>query len=122
VHYVQTSVENEVSIPMLRAREESRLLSAQLDNYVVVDVDGKDVRYSVRAVGALSTDKFSPERYRTIVEYDKQSVGRKLMRRWNTSSKLFTGMVQVSAAAFAAGALAVLSYLLVRRIFTGRRS
>lgn len=122
VHYLQTSIENEVSIPMLRGREESRLLSAQLDNYVVVDVEGPEVRYSVRAVGALSTGKFSPARYRDVHTYDRQSLGRKLMRRWSTSNRLLTGVLQLAAASFAAGVLCVVSYLLARRLFTRRRS
>lgn len=104
VHYLQTSIENKVSTQMLRGREASRLLSAQLDNYVVVDIDGMDVRYSVRAIGALSTGKFSPQRYREVVEYDQDSYGAKLMRRWSTPDRLRTGVMQVSALFFAFGA------------------
>jgi hypothetical protein len=122
VHYLQTSVENKVSMPMLRGREASRMLSSQFDNYLVVDVDGPEVRYSVRAVGALSTGKFSPARYRDVFEYDKDTYGRKLLRRWSTSDRLVVGLLQLSALAFAAGALSVITYVFVRRFFTRRRS
>lgn len=116
VHYLQTSLENSVSNEMLRGREASRMLSAQLDNYLVVDVDGSDVRYSVRAVGALSTGKFSPKHYREIYEYDKDTYGRKLLRRWSTPSRLVVGLLEVSGLAFLAGIFSVLVVLLLRRL------
>ncbi len=117
VHYLQTSIENQVSTEMLRGREASRLLSTQLDNYMVVDVDGANVRYSVRAVGALTTGKFSPQRYREINEFDKHTYGRKLLSRWNTPDRLIVGLLQVFGLAFLAGAVSVLVLLLLRRLF-----
>ncbi len=117
VHYLQTSVENQVSTEMLRGREASRLLSTQLDNYLVVDVDGANVRYNVRTVGALTTGKFSPQHYREINEFDKHTYGRKLLRRWNTPDRLILGLLQVSGLAFLAGGLSVLALLLFRRLF-----
>jgi len=118
VHYLQTSIENRVSLEIQRGRESSRMLSSQLDNYVVVDVDGADVRYSVRTVGALTTDKFSPDHYRTIFEYDKDTYGRKLLKRWSTPERLILGLAEVSGLAFAVGALSVLAILLLRRLFS----
>lgn len=116
VHYFQTSVENRVSLEMLRGREASRMLSTQLDTYVVVDIDGADVRYSVRAVGAMSSGKFTPAHYREVHEYDKHSYGRKLLQRWSTPGRLVKGLLQVSALAFACGALSVLGILVLRRM------
>ena len=118
VHYLQTSIENQVSTEMLRGREASRLLSAQLDNYLVVDVDGENVRYSVRAVAALSTGKFSPQHYREINEYDKGTYPRKLSTRWSTPGRLIAGLAQVSAVAFLAGVFSVLGFILLRRLFS----
>jgi hypothetical protein len=122
IHYLQTSIENRVSLEMLRGREASRMLSSQFDNYIVVDIDGAQVNYSVRAIGALSTDKFSPAHYREVHEYDKDSYGRKLLRRWSTPERLIGGLLQVSLAAFAAGALFVLGVVLLRKLFAGRRA
>lgn len=108
VHYFQTSVENRVSLEMLRGREASRMLSSQLDTYVVVDVEGAQVHYSVRAVGAMSSGKFSPAHYREVHEYDKGSVGRKLLLRWSTPERLMRGLLQLSALAFLGGVLVML--------------
>ena len=122
VHYFQTSVENHVSTEMLRGREPSRMLSSQFDNYMVVDVDGADVRYSVRAVGAWTSGKFSPDHYREIFEYDKDTYGRKLLKRWSTPDRLISGLAQISALAFAVGALSVLTLLLLRRLFSRNKA
>lgn len=108
VHYLQTSVENEVGLEMLRLREESRLLSAQLDNFVLVTVSGPeaaDVRYEVRTVAALSSDKFSPRRYRDVHEHDKWSLGWRLKRKLGTSEQLLHGLGLVAGGAFLAGVL-----------------
>ena len=121
-HYWQTSIENRVSLEMLRGREASRMLSSQLDTYVVVDIKGSDVRYNVRTVGAMTTDKFTPQHYREVHEYDKDTYGRKLLRRWSTPDRLVSGLLQVSALAFAAGAVCVLGFFLLRRVFAGRKS
>ncbi|MEO6710797.1 MAG: hypothetical protein ABIP42_14555, partial [Planctomycetota bacterium] len=118
VHYLQTSIENRVSLEIQRGRESSRMLSSQLDNYLVVDIEGVDVRYSVRTVGALTTDKFSPDHYRTIFEYDKDTYGRKLLKRWSTPERLVLGLAEVSGLAFAVGVLSVLAILLLRRLFS----
>jgi len=122
VHYYQTSIENRVGTEILRRSEASRLLSAQLDTYLVVDVDGADVRTSVRTVGAASTGKFSPAHYREIYEYDKDTYGRKLSKRWKTPGLLIAGLLQVSAVAFAAGALSVITFALVRRWLARKRA
>ena len=116
VHYLQTSIENRVSTEMLRGRESSRVLSAQLDNYLVVDIDGANVRYDVRTVGALSTGKFSPEHHRDVYEYDKDSYGRKLLRRFGTPRRLIVGLAQASGVAFLCGAFSVLLVIVLRRL------
>ncbi len=118
VHYLQTSLENHISTEMLRGRESERLISAQFDNYVVVDVEGTDVRYNVRAVGAMSMGKFSPARYREINEYDKDSYARKLLRRWSTPDRMMVGLAQVAALAFLAGMLSVIAFFVLRRWFS----
>lgn len=106
IHYVQSSVEfTEPPIPMLRNRESSRAISAQLDNFVLVTVDGERVDYEVRTLGALTTGRFTPELYRKVNEYDQGSIARKLASRWHTPSKLLRGVLLVAGGAFAAGLL-----------------
>jgi hypothetical protein len=103
---------------MLRMREPSRILSSQLDNWVLVTLDGADVRVEVRTVGALETDKFSPQRYRDVHEHDKGTFKRRLYRKigWDPD-RLFAGVLKVAAAAGAGGLVAglVVGLLLGRR-------
>ena len=94
------------------------MISAQFDNFLVVDVEGTDVRYNVRTVGAMSMGKFSPARYREIHEYDKDTSGRKLLRRWSTADRLTVGLAEVATLAFLAGMLSPSAFLLVRRWFS----
>jgi hypothetical protein len=73
VDYVRTAIEDKYSvdrgdhaIDALRSSEEDRTLAGQFDNWVHVTVDGADVAIDVRNVGALSSGKFSPDRYRAV--------------------------------------------------------
>ena len=72
--------------------------------------------------GAITTGKFSPEHYREIHEYDKDSYGRKLLKRWSTPDRLIAGLVQISALAFAVGVLSVLALILLRRLFARKKA
>ena len=110
IDYVQSSVENSASIAMLRMREPSRVLSAQLDNWVLVTVDQDGARLEVRSVGALSSEKFTPQRFREVHEYDKQGFKQRLYRKIGWSpERLFTGALEIAAAAGAGGLLAGLA-------------
>jgi hypothetical protein len=116
IHYVQSSVEFTVPpIQMLRNREGSRAISAQLDNYVLVTVDGARVDYQVHTLGALTTGRFTPELYREINEYDDGTVARWLYSRWHTPAKMLRGVLLVGAGAFAAGLLAAATAGLIAR-------
>ncbi len=119
IDYVQSSIENDVSIGMLRMREPSRVLSTQLDNWVLVTVDGADARLDVRTVGALSTGKFSPQRFREVHEYDKGSFKRRLYRKigWDPE-RLFSGTLLVGVAGAAGG---MLSGLVLAALWSRRR-
>jgi hypothetical protein len=116
VEYLQTSIENKVSLEMLRGREASRALSSQFDNFLFVTVDGSEVRYEVRTVGALNTGKFTPQHWREVYEYDKDSLSRRIYARWSTPDRLIGGLLGVSGAAFALGAGVVVAFVLARRI------
>lgn len=114
VQYAQTSIENRISLAMLRGRELSRLLSAQLDNFLLVRVEGDDVRIEVRAVGAFSTDKFTPQRFREVVEHDRETFARKVFKRMDSPSKLMPYLVGVAVAGAACGALLLAAVFLLR--------
>lgn len=60
VSYVQTAMVNFSPRPKLRAHEALVGRAKQFDHYVVVDVDGSDVRMDVRVVGAFTPDRFPP--------------------------------------------------------------
>lgn len=116
VKYLQTSIENVISLEMLRTRELSRQLSAQFDNFLRVEVDGPEVRYEVRTVGALSTGKFTPARFRAVNEFDKDTFARKLFRRFSTPERLVGNLTLAVVASFLAGvAITALCFALRRR-------
>ncbi len=66
VDYYQSSLEGDVSVRMLRAREASRLLAQQFDNFLYVRVDGPRVSVDVRTLGELSSGRYTPERWRAV--------------------------------------------------------
>lgn len=115
VHYLQTSIENVISLEMLRTRELSRQLSAQFDNFLLVEVDGEHVRYDVRTVGALSTGKFAPQRYRAVNEFDKDTFARKLFKRFSTPDRLVRNLAFAVAVSFVAGLVCAGSIVFLRR-------
>jgi hypothetical protein len=115
IEYIQTSIENRASLEMLRNRELTRILAAQFDNFVLVHVDGANVRYEVRTVGALTTGKFTPAHFRDVVEFDKDTFGRKLFKRFATPTLLVNRLALVVVASFVAGLLAAAAIVFVRR-------
>ncbi|MCC6409482.1 MAG: metallophosphoesterase [Planctomycetes bacterium] len=115
VKYLQTSIENVISLEMLRTRELSRQLSAQFDNFVLVEVDGESVRYDVRTVGALSTGKFTPDRFRAVNEFDKDTFARKLFKRFSTPDRLVRNLTIAVVASFLGGIAVAALYSRLRR-------
>ena len=104
----------------LRGRELTRQLSAQFDNFLYVTVNGAEVHVDVRTVGAMTTDKFSPQQWRLVNEYDKNSLQRRLYKRWGSKpSSLFNGVLKISAVSFLAG-LVLLASLWGLRKMLGR--
>jgi len=116
IQYVQTTVEfTTPPIEMLRNREESRVISSQLDNFVVVDVSGPEVRYDVRTFGGLTTGRYTPETWQAIYAYDQGTLRRKLFRRWSSPERMLDGVLQVGAVSFGAGVVATLALLTLSR-------
>lgn len=123
VHYLQASVENEVSLAMLRRNDRARELSAELDTFLLVSVAGDDVRYEVVTVGALTRDQFSPERWRDVHEFDQGTLQRRLYMKWGGGpEKLMRGVLTAGALAGLGGLAlgAVLGWLAGRRARGGR--
>lgn len=104
VDYIQSSIENTFTVDMLKAKESSRVLSAQLDNFLLVTVEGPETRIEVRTLGALTTDKFTPALYREVHEYDKWSLGWRIRQRFPTSSSLVGAFAIAGVVAFFSGA------------------
>lgn len=89
VDYIQTSMESDVGVEMLRAFESSRLLSQQFDNYVVGTVAGDSVTYEVRTIAAIAGERYTPERWRAVHRFpDQRSIPRKLWDLVGTPKRL----------------------------------
>ena len=120
IDYIQSTVEfTDVPLPMLRNREGSRMISSQVDNFLVVDVDGPEVRYELKALGAFTRGNLTADAWKDVHEYDKGTLQRKLHNRFNTPERLLRGLGLAASAGFAAALGLVLILLLLRRR-TGR--
>ena len=104
IDYVQTSVEFTFPpLQMRRNREGSRTISEQLDNFLLVTVDGADVRLEVRTLGAFTTGRYTPTIWQEVHDYDKGSFQRKLYKRMNTPERVVKWLAIGMGASFAAG-------------------
>jgi hypothetical protein len=116
IDYVQACIAAEPSLDTLRSDEDVRLLSQQLDGYLLFTVDGEDVRFELRTVG-LTASRHTPERFREVdalspTDYAYYAtIGGSARRRW-----LALGLC---AGGFAAGVLCTLG---VRRLLARRRA
>lgn len=72
IDYIQSgiedvySIENPKSLELLLEREADRLLAQQFDNFILVRVDGPEVHVEVKTVGAMTSGKLSPQRFREV--------------------------------------------------------
>lgn len=109
IDYVQSSVEfANPPIVMQRNREAVRAITEQLDNYAYVTVDGDDVRIEIKTLGALTTDLFTPAKYREVHDYDAGSFERKVFNRMDTPQKLVGWLWKLGLTAFTGGVLVAL--------------
>jgi hypothetical protein len=119
VQYVQSAVDftDRPPLEMLRNREESRALASQLDNYLLVHVDGPAVRLELRVVEALTSEAFSPAAWREVYAYDVGSFERRVFNRMNTPERAVGWLARVGLAAGLGGALlgGLLALLWTRR-------
>jgi hypothetical protein len=70
VPYFQTSMEGFPSVEIHRLLEGSRMMGAQFDNFLKVAVNGPAVNVEVKTLGAISSGKFSPQRYAAVYRYE----------------------------------------------------
>lgn len=66
VRYVQSSIEDSVSMAIQRGMITSRILSSQFDNYLEVVVAGAAAEVKVHTVAEFSSGQFTLERYRVV--------------------------------------------------------
>jgi hypothetical protein len=72
IDYIQSciedtfSIDNPKSLPQLRNHADSRRVAQQFDNFLYVTVNGPQVTIEVKTIGAISSGKFSPQRFRLI--------------------------------------------------------
>ena len=86
VSYFQTSIEYPVSLPHLRNRVSSRVLSAQFDNFLEVIVRHGEVDVRVHTLGEVSSGEFTPSRHRAIVQ--ERSLWTRLMNIVGTPKRI----------------------------------
>lgn len=105
VHYLQSAVDfsNLPPLSMRRNREESRSIVDQLDNYLVVTVDGPRVEFEVEVFGALEDEHRDAANWRAVHEHDAGTFRRKLFERMNTSERAFTWVLRIGALAAGLG-------------------
>ena len=118
VHYVQSTVEfTDPVLEMLRNREGSRAINAQLDNWVLVDVDGDEVRYEVRALGGMTNERHTPSHHQAVHDFDAGTFAGKLFDKFHSPKKLLDGFLLAGLAGAGGGVLlgAALAILLRRR-------
>jgi hypothetical protein len=68
VHYYQSAIENQPGVLMLQRSPTARLISSQLDNFLLVTIAGREVRVEVNTVGAASSGRFTPEVHRAVYQ------------------------------------------------------
>jgi len=73
VQYVQGSLEGFPSLEMLQSLESSRILSAQFDNFLLVQVNGTRVDLRVKTLGEFSSPVFTPPFYQAMMNPPRRS-------------------------------------------------
>ena len=104
IDYIQTSIDDDVSLQMLRTLEGSRILDQQFDNFLYITVDGPHVDIEVKTFGEIASQRYTPERWRQIHWFvpPKEPL---LTRAWDIidTPRRFTGFVVFMAVCFLAG-------------------
>lgn len=80
IQYVQSSIEGDSDLRLIRNLKMARIMNYQFENFVLVDVKGDEVDIRIRTVAALASGKMSPERFREIFAPEELTLGEKLER------------------------------------------
>lgn len=67
VQYVQSSIEGTPSLAILQSLETSRILSAQFDNFLFVQVNGPKLDLQVKLLGEFSSPMYAPAFYQAMM-------------------------------------------------------
>ncbi len=68
VHYYQSAIETQPVLALLQRSPAARLISAQLDNFLIVTLQGAERRVEVHTVGAESSGRFTRDRYTAVYQ------------------------------------------------------
>jgi 3',5'-cyclic AMP phosphodiesterase CpdA len=63
IDYLQSAIEGDIHMRILRELPDARLLHYQLDNFLYVTVRGPEVEIDVHPVAVFSSGKYTPDRY-----------------------------------------------------------
>jgi len=108
VQYVQGSLEGNPSLEILQSLETSRILSAQFDNFLYVQVDGPKVDLQVKTLGEFSSPQYAPAFYQAMMNPPPPS-------RWQ-QARTIIGIRRIAAVLGVAGLAGLLvGWMLGRR-------
>jgi len=113
VHYYQSAVENQPGVLMLQRSPTARLISAQLDNFLLVTIAGQEVRVDVHTVGAASSGRFTPAVHREVYETPMS---------WEVRKKQLQEALGSLRLAALGSAMALCAAFLLGRLWQRRRS
>ena len=103
IDYIQSAVAGSSHLNTLRAFEASRVMNYQLENFVLVEVQGGEAQLTVRTAAALSTGKTSPDRHREVYA-EERSLRERIGRTLGGPTRRIV-LAGLALLAFAGGAL-----------------
>jgi hypothetical protein len=104
VRYFQTSIDENASIDMQRARVNSRVLSHMFDNYLEVTASDDTLDVRVHVVAALTSGQFTPRTQAAIaVPWPSPPLWRRILRRPELIAAGAFGALLLAGTAFVAG-------------------
>lgn len=106
VHYYQTSIDENASVGMQRARVNSRILSHMFDNFLEVTASDDTLDVRVHIVGEISSGQFTPAHYAAVsAPLPSPPLWRRILRRPELLAGGALGALLLAGAAFGAGRL-----------------
>ncbi len=118
IEYMHAVIATRPSVERMREMEEFRLLGQQLDCFLTVTLspEAKRPRIEVHAVGARSTENFTPERWWSLYAHDNSLLGDIYRRKVNSPRAMLRAALVVAGVSFGAGVVGTIAVgWLVRR-------